>query len=77
MKIPAMKIQVMEIQIGDRIFAYCNNKMQLCTVQRLEESSQTNVTLRVSTSHYRRLDSYVIRFSRNAFVDIAIDAAAV
>lgn len=67
-----MKIKALDIQIGDRIVAYCNNKMQTCTVQRLLDNSQENITLRVYTSlHYRGTASYVVRFHRDAFVDLA------
>lgn len=68
-----MKIQAMNIQIGDRIVAYCNNKMKPCTVHRILDNSQENITLTVFTSeHYRISVSYVIRFHRDAFVDLAV-----
>ena len=67
-----MKIQAIDIQIGDRILAYCHNKMKPCTVHRVLENSQDNITLAVFTSvHYRSSVSYVIRFHRDAFVDLA------
>lgn len=67
-----MKIQALDIQIGDRIVAYCNSKMQTCTVQRVMESNQDNITLKVYTSmHYRGTASYTIRFNRDAFIDLA------
>lgn len=67
-----MKIQAMNIQIGDRIVAYCNSKKQTCTVQRVLDPNQDNITLRVYTSvNYRGTASYVIRFHREAFVDLA------
>lgn len=67
-----MKIQALDIQIGDRIVAYCNNKMQSCTVQRVLDPNQDNIALRVYTSvHYRGTASYVVQFHRDAFVDLA------
>jgi hypothetical protein len=67
-----MKIQVLEIQIGDRIVAYCNNKRQACTVKQILDSGQGSITLTVSTSeHYRGLVPRVVRFQREALVDLA------
>lgn len=59
--------------MGDRIIAYCNNKMQICTVKRILDSGQTNnITLSVFTSdHYRISVSRTVRFKRDAFVDLA------
>lgn len=68
-----MKIQAMDIQIGDRIVAYCHNKMKPCTVHRVLNNSQDNITLTVCTSvHYRSSVAYVVRFHREAFVDLAV-----
>lgn len=67
-----MKIQALNIQIGDRIVAYCNSKMQTCTVERVLDPNQDNITLRVYTSvHYRGTASYLVRFQREALVDLA------
>lgn len=67
-----MKIQALEIQRGDRIIAYCYNKMQSCTVQRVLDYSPDNITLSVSTSvRYRRSTSCVVRFHQNALVEMA------
>lgn len=59
--------------MGDRIIAYCNNKMQICTVKRILDSGQTNnITLSVFTSdHYRISVSRTLRFKRDALVDLA------
>ena len=66
-----MKIQALEIQAGDRIIAYCNNKMQICTVKHILDPDQANVTLSVSTSeHSRNSLSRVVRFSRDALVEL-------
>lgn len=45
-----MNIQALDIKVGDRIVAYCQQKMQPFTVQRLLDSTQKNITLKVSTS---------------------------
>ncbi len=67
-----MKIQALDIQSGERIVAYCNNKMQACKVQQVLNQGQDNITLTVSTSvHYRHSTSCVIRFHRDAWVDLA------
>ncbi|PSB26045.1 hypothetical protein [Stenomitos frigidus] len=67
-----MKIQALDIQMGDRIIAYCNNKMQICTVRQVLDPGQINITLSVSTSeHSRSSFSRVIRFQRDALVDLA------
>ncbi|MBW4694928.1 MAG: hypothetical protein KME27_24525 [Lyngbya sp. HA4199-MV5] len=67
-----MKIEAVKIQMGDRIIAYCNNKMQICTVRQILDPGQNNVTLSVSTSeHSRSSFSRVIRFQRDALVDLA------
>jgi hypothetical protein len=66
-----MKIQALDIKIGDRIVAYCNNKRQACTVKQVLDSGQGNIALTVSTSHYRSSLSRVIRFDRDALVDLA------
>jgi len=68
-----LKIQALDIKIGDRIIAYCNNKMQICTVKRILESGQTNnITLSVFTAdHYRISVSRTVRFKGDALVDLA------
>jgi hypothetical protein len=67
-----LKIQALNIQMGDRIIAYCNNKMQICTVRQILDPGQVNITLSVSTSeHSRSSFSRVIRFQRDALVDLA------
>lgn len=67
-----MKIQALDIQIGERIVAYCNQRMQTCTVRQIVELDQDNVTLLVSISgHYRSSVSRVIRFRRDTLVEMA------
>lgn len=68
-----MKIQALDIKIGDRIIAYCNNKMQICTVKRILDAGQTNnITLSVFTAdHYRISVSRTVRFRQDALVDLA------
>ena len=67
-----MKVQALNIQMGDRIVAYCNNKMQVCTVRQIIDPGQTNITLSVSTSeHSRSSFSRIIRFQKDALVDLA------
>lgn len=67
-----MKIQVLDIQIGDRIIAYCNNKRQACTVKQILVSEQGSIALTVCpSSHYRISLSRVIRFHRDASIDLA------
>lgn len=66
-----MKIQAVHIQAGDRIYAYCNNKMQICTVKFIMEPDPVNVILSVSTSERSRNSiSRVVRFQRNALVEL-------
>jgi hypothetical protein len=66
-----MKIQALDIRIGDRIVAYCNNKSQACTVKQVMKSGQDSITLTVCPSeHYRISLSRVIRFHRDALVDL-------
>lgn len=66
-----MKIQAVEIQSGDRIVAYCNNKMQVCTVKHIIDPTLSNITLSVSTSeHSRNSISRVVRFQRDALVEL-------
>lgn len=66
-----MKIQALDIQIGHRIIAYCNSRMQTCTVREILYPDQKNVTLKVFTSgHYRHSASSVVQFNRDAFIDV-------
>jgi hypothetical protein len=68
-----LKIQASEIQTGDRIIAYCNNKMQICKVKHIE-SDQTNVNLSISTTgQHRNSSSRVVRFRLDALVDLAAE----
>lgn len=67
-----MKIQALDIQIGDRIMAYCNNKRQACTVKQVLDSGLGSIALTVCPSeHYRISLSRVIRFHPDATVDLA------
>lgn len=67
-----MNIQALDIKVGDRIIAYCKNKRQPCTVQRLLDSTHNNITLKVSTcNHYRESASCVVKFHREAVVEMA------
>ncbi|HEY9851686.1 MAG TPA: hypothetical protein V6D28_19600 [Leptolyngbyaceae cyanobacterium] len=66
-----MKIQAVDIQTGDRIVAYCNNKMQVCTVKHILDPDLSNITLSVSTSESSRNSiSRVVRFQRDALVEL-------
>jgi hypothetical protein len=67
-----MKILALNIRIGDRIVAYCNNKRQICTVKQILDSGIGSIALKVSPSgHYRLSLSRVIRFHQDATVDLA------
>lgn len=67
-----MKIQALDIQIGDRIIAYCNNKRQACTVKHILVSEGGSLALTVCPStHYRISLSRVIRFHQDAAIDLA------
>lgn len=67
-----MKIQASDIQVGDRIVAYCKNKMQICRVRHILDPGQNNITLSVSTSkHSRNSVSGLVRFRPDAFVHLA------
>jgi len=66
-----MKVQALDIKVGDRIVAYCNNKMQVCTVKYVRDTGQNNVTLSVFTAeHYRSSVLRVVRFQRDALVEL-------
>jgi hypothetical protein len=65
------KVRASDIQIGNRIIAYCNNKKQTCTVRQIIDPGESNVTLLVFRSeHYRISASWVVRFHKDAFVDL-------
>ncbi|WP_414590030.1 hypothetical protein [Scytonema sp. PCC 10023] len=67
-----LKIKALDIQVGDRIVAYCNNRMQKCTVKGILDPGQTSITLSVfTTEHYRKSVSRVVRFRWDALVDLA------
>jgi hypothetical protein len=67
-----MKVQALDIRIGDRIIAYCNNRQQTCTVKQVMASGQDSITLKVSPSdHYRSSLSRIVSFRRDALVDLA------
>jgi len=66
-----LKIQAVDILAGDRIVAYCNNKMQVCTVKHILDPDLSNITLSVSTSENSRNSiSRVVRFQRDALVEL-------
>ncbi|AFY79758.1 MAG: hypothetical protein IGR93_14805 [Hydrococcus sp. C42_A2020_068] len=67
-----MKIQALDIRVGDRIVAYFNTKMQVCTVQYILDPGQTNITLSVFIGdRYRYAASRIVRFRPDAFVELA------
>ncbi len=66
-----MKIQALEIRPGDRIIAYFNNRMQVCTVKSVSNPDQTNITLSVFLGErYRHSSSGTIRFKPEALVEL-------
>ncbi|MDZ7960843.1 MAG: hypothetical protein RMY34_23690 [Aulosira sp. DedQUE10] len=66
-----MKVPALNVQVGDRIFAYCNNRMQTCTVKRILDPDQANITLSVFTDgQYRRAVVRIIQFRSDALVDL-------
>lgn len=66
-----MKIQAVDVCVGDRIVAYCNNRMQICTVKNIVDPALKNITLVVSTSeHSRNALAQVVRFQRDAWVEL-------
>jgi hypothetical protein len=66
-----LKIQAVQIQIGDRVVAYCNNRMQICTVKQILDPDLNIITLSVSTSENSRNSiARVIRFQREALVEL-------
>lgn len=40
-----MKIQALDVQIGHHIQAYCNNKMQTCTLKQILDPGQDIITI--------------------------------
>lgn len=67
-----MNIQALDIKVGDRIVAYCKHKRQACTVRQLLNSTQNNITLKVSTSvPYRESSSCVVQFHPETLVELA------
>ncbi len=71
-----MKILALDIKAGDRILAYCNNQMQVCTVKRVLEPDESGVTLSVSTSkHYRNSTSSILRFREDALLESSSEVA--
>jgi hypothetical protein len=66
-----MKIQALDIRPGDRIIAYFNNKMQVCTVRCISNPDQTNMALSVFVGErYRHSSSGTIRFKPEALVEL-------
>jgi hypothetical protein len=66
-----LKIKAVDIQSGDRIVAYCNNKMQVCTVKSILDPDLSNINLSVATSEASRNSiSRVVRFRRDALVEL-------
>jgi hypothetical protein len=76
-----MNIQALDIKVGDcavrtargnRIIAYCKQKRQVCTVQRLVSSTHNNITLKVTISvPYRESASCVVQYHPDALVEMA------
>ncbi|AFY57481.1 hypothetical protein Riv7116_5083 [Rivularia sp. PCC 7116] len=66
-----MKIQALDIRPGDRIIAYFNNKMQVCTVKNVSNPDRTNITLSVFVGErYRHSSSGTIRFKPEALLEL-------
>lgn len=66
-----LKIHAFEIQPGDEINAYCNNKMQVCRVKNILEKDSWNISLMVSAAGVSRASkSIVIKFRLDAVVEI-------
>lgn len=68
-----MKVKAEDIRAGDRINAYVNNGRQTCIVRNvLNLVEHENIVLTVSTPkhNYRNSGAKVIRFNRDALVDI-------
>jgi hypothetical protein len=43
-----MQIQALNIRIGDRIVAYCNNNRQVCTVKQIRRSIGASTPLMIA-----------------------------
>lgn len=66
-----MKIQALNIRVGDRIFVYFKTRMQVCTVQSILALDQTNITLSVfSGKRYRYSAARTVRFRPDALVEL-------
>ncbi|BAY82679.1 hypothetical protein NIES267_21630 [Calothrix parasitica NIES-267] len=66
-----MKIQALDIRPGDRIIAYFNNRMQLCTVKYVSNPDLTNITLSVFVGErYRHSSSGTITFKPEALLEL-------
>jgi hypothetical protein len=66
-----MKIQALNIQIGDRISVYFKNKMQVCTVKNIYNPDRTNIELSVFRGERHSYSSSgTIRFKSEALVDL-------
>jgi hypothetical protein len=66
-----MKIQALDIRVGDRILAYFNTKMQVCTVRDILNPQLKNITLLVFTGDcYRPSASRIVRFQADALVNL-------
>ncbi len=67
-----MKIQALDIRPGDRIIAYFNNKMQVCTVKYVSNPDKTNIVLSVFVGErYRHSSSGTIRFKPEALLELS------
>jgi hypothetical protein len=67
-----MKIQALNVRVGDRIVVYFKNKRQICTVKNIYSPEQTNITLSVFLGDsYRYTSSGVVRFKSEALIDLA------
>jgi hypothetical protein len=67
-----MKIQALNVRVGDRIVVYFKNKRQVCTVKNIYSPEQTNITLSVFLGDsYRYTSSGVVRFKSEALIDLA------
>ena len=67
-----MKVQALNIQVGEHIVAYCDQKMQTCTVRQILELGKDNITLLVfKTGYHRRSASHVVRFRCDTLIEMA------
>jgi hypothetical protein len=67
-----MKVKAEDIRIGNCVTAYLNNGRQTCTVKNVLALEQDSIVLTVSTTkhHNRNAGAKVIKFSRNALIDV-------